>query len=172
MCRELDRGALSDPGVLELLERSVPLRIDLSRVPQGEVERYFRKGWPYLALEPQPALAGEGPPDPSLRVELSGMHDGQSLRQRLEEALAAAVGPHPPREWDDVRAEALRAVREQEAREALLEARELAPTDPDGARALLVAAAQRFAGTDLAADLELVLSRWREGKPFPELAES
>jgi hypothetical protein len=59
-----------------------------------------------------------------------------------------------------------------DARSALLDARDTSVADPSGARANLETAADHFAGTDFEPDLRAVLAAWRPGNDFPELVQA
>jgi hypothetical protein len=99
LCAELDRTVFSDPAVIELAERFVPVRLDLSLLPEEEQRSLTARGYPFLEVwraDGRTAHALVRRPDPRLFVE--SLHDG------LEKS--DATGEQPP--WEELRAEATR----------------------------------------------------------------
>lgn len=94
LCAALDQLVFSDPQVIDLAERTVPVRIDLAQLSQAEQLSYTRRGYPFLEMwrddgRTTHSLARN--PDPQLFVE--SLHDG------LEKS--EATGEQPP--WDEIR---------------------------------------------------------------------
>ncbi|NOT30014.1 MAG: hypothetical protein HOP15_06145, partial [Planctomycetes bacterium] len=95
MAAALDARVFTDPTVIELAERTVPVRIDLSQLPADEQRELTSRGYPFLEMwradgTPTHKLARN--PDPALFVE--SLHDG------LEKS--DATGEQPA--WKELRA--------------------------------------------------------------------
>ena len=94
MAAALDAKVFTDPAVIELAERTVPVRFDLTQLPEAEQLALTSRGYPFLEVwrpdgTPSHSLARK--PDPTTFVE--SLHDG------LEKS--DATGEQPP--WEDVR---------------------------------------------------------------------
>lgn len=108
LCAELDRAVFADPGVVELAERTVPVRIDLAQLSGHEQRSYIVRGYPFLEVwraDGSPAHALARNPDPLTFLE--SLHDGLeksdatgellewsalvSLGERFREARAAEL---------------------------------------------------------------------------------
>ncbi len=159
LCQALESTALSDPGVLTLLERTVPLRLDAAKLPEAEVQQIMRTSWPYLALREA---------DGKVVRLLPVRAPAEEMQQALDSALES--GP-PPAPWEQSEARANVLAATLYARRALLQARERAATDPAEARGELARAAKQAARTPAGDDLARVLSAWSDGAPFPILEE-
>lgn len=99
MAAALDTKVFTDPAVIELAERTVPVRIDLSQLPDAEQRALTSRGYPFLEMwraDGTPTHALVRNPDPALFVE--SLHDG------LEKS--DATGEQPA--WKDLRALARR----------------------------------------------------------------
>lgn len=101
MAAALDAKVFTDPRVVELAERTVPVRIDLTQLPEAEQRALTARGYPFLEVwraDGTPAHALTRSPDPQRFVE--SLHDG------LEKS--DATGEQPP--WPEVRGTARRFV--------------------------------------------------------------
>ncbi len=101
MAAALDAKVFTDPRVVELAERTVPVRIDLTQLPEAEQRALTARGYPFLEVwreDGTPAHALSRSPDPERFVE--SLHDG------LEKS--DATGEQPP--WAEVRGLAQRFV--------------------------------------------------------------
>ncbi len=79
-CHELEKRTFTDPGVIELAERFVPLRVDMTRVGEREKlinEKYGIKGVPIIVF-----LDGTGAEREDLRV--TGFVEPERFRKILE----------------------------------------------------------------------------------------
>jgi len=99
LCKELDARVFSAPEVVALAERVVPLRLDLSQLPEAEQRALTVRGYPFLEVwraDGRTAHSLARRPDPGLFVE--SLHDG------LEKS--DATGEQPP--WELLRSAAAR----------------------------------------------------------------
>ena len=99
LCKELDARVFSAPEVVALAERVVPLRLDLSQLPEEEQRSLTVRGYPFLEVwraDGRTAHSLARKPDPGLFVE--SLHDG------LEKS--DATGEQPP--WETLRSAASR----------------------------------------------------------------
>jgi hypothetical protein len=201
MCLVLDEEVFSAREVVDLVERYVPLRIDLGSIPREEAYALMERGYPFLEVwsperEPLHSLSRE--PDAAFFVE--SMHAGLESVQATENAPT----------WENVRELARtfeRARREEQAghmaaavkafqdladrdagnfaglgadglrriafdvRDGFLDAREAARSDPELAAALLRGLLKRYAGTRYEQDLEVTLERLETDGAFPSIAQ-
>ncbi len=199
MCAALDARVFADPSVVELAERTVPVRIDLSQLPEAEMRALVARGYPFLEVWRQDKTSAHSLsrlPEPRAFVE--SLHDGlaesdatgeqpawelvRSLVRRLLQASAS--------EREGRLAEAERGFRElafdprgtrffaQAAAAGLSRLQDgarsalleaRAATDPAGARRVLEQALERYSGTPFEADLRAVLERLERDGRFPDL---
>ncbi|HEX6886121.1 MAG TPA: thioredoxin family protein [Planctomycetota bacterium] len=99
LCKELDARVFSAPEVVALAERVVPLRLDLSQLPEAEQRALTVRGYPFLEVwraDGRPAHSLARRPDPGLFVE--SLHDG------LEKSDATGEQPG----WELLRSAAAR----------------------------------------------------------------
>jgi len=111
LCKTLDERVFSDDSVAELIERTVPVRIDLAQLSESEQLSFTRRGYPFLEMwrdDGRTTHSLTRSPDPTTFLE--SLHDG------LDES--GATGEQPP--WDEIRSVARRLVA---ARTAELEGR-------------------------------------------------
>ncbi|MSR62710.1 MAG: hypothetical protein EXS08_09745 [Planctomycetes bacterium] len=178
LCAALDAKVFSSESVIELAERTVPVRVNLAELSESEQRSFTARGYPFLEMwrddgRTTHSLARN--PDPAIFVE--SLHDG------LEKSDAA--GEQPP--WEELRGAMRRfldargdelggelAVAEREFRALAADARtppELATRAEEGlrrlaanARALLLEARATAAGDVDGARrlLELGLERYRD----------
>lgn len=123
LCATLDARVFSDPRVIELAERTVPVRVNLADLSPDEQRSFTMRGYPFLEM-----WRGDGRtthslarnPDPTIFVE--SLHDGL--------AKSEATGEQPP--WAELHEASLRfeaartAEREGRMAEAEREFRSLA----------------------------------------------
>jgi hypothetical protein len=97
MAAALDAKVFSDPAVIELAERTVPVRVNLADLPEAEQRSMTARGYPFLEMwradgHTTHSLARN--PDPSVFVE--SLHDG----------LARSDAEGEQRPWPELRAAA------------------------------------------------------------------
>ena len=90
----LDAHVFSDPAVIDLAERTVPVRIDLALLSPAEQEAYTRRGYPFLEM-----WSADGHPLHSLRR----MPDAPTFVESLHDGLAKCAGVDEQPPWDEVR---------------------------------------------------------------------
>jgi hypothetical protein len=103
----LDETVFRDPRVVDLAERTVPIRIDLSQLSDVEQRALIARGYPFLEVwlpDGRPSHSLVRAPDAARFVE--SLHDGL--------ARSEATGEMPP--WEDLRrvAEAFEEARRDE----------------------------------------------------------
>jgi hypothetical protein len=109
MAAALDAKVFTDPDVIELAERTVPVRLDLSQLPPAEQRVLTARGYPFLEVwraDGTPAHSLARNPDPTVFVE--SLHDG------LERS--DATGDQPP--WEELHTLAWRLLEARESERA------------------------------------------------------
>src|SRR5262249_20252909 len=153
LCKQLDTTTFRDPKIAALVERAVPVAIDLSKLEPEERDRIFERRYPLLEIQDS---------NGAILHTFAGTFLDVDVKAELDGSLADA---RPP-DWGVVREHALRRLGEA-ARELLDSAR--AHANEPGAIDDLEKEARRFAGTSFEPDLEAVLARWRATGRFPEI---
>jgi hypothetical protein len=101
MCAALDERVFSDPAVVELSERTVPVRVNLAELSEAEQRSLTARGYPFLEMwrdDGRTTHSLSRAPDPGLFVE--SLHDGL--------ATSDATGELMP--WEELRGAARRFV--------------------------------------------------------------
>lgn len=111
----LDANVFRDARVADLVERTVPIRIDLSQLSDAEQRALIARGYPFLEM-----WRPDGRPSHSLVRAPDAARFLESLHDGLERS--DAVGEQPP--WEDVRrlGEAFESARRGEVEGRLAEA--------------------------------------------------
>lgn len=199
MCVVLERDVFAQAEVLDLVERYVPLRIDLGAIPQDDANALIQRGYPFLevwsferetlhSLSRAP-VAASFVESMQVGLEAAGARGDMPTWERIRSAAQQLDGARADEEAG-LMAEAERgysalASSAQEAfaslgaaglrrlltdvRERFLAAREAAATDPDRALTMLGAALERYRGTRFAPDLEALRRRLEQDGCFPEV---
>ena len=198
-CIEMEATSFRNAEVLELVADVVPIKLDLSKMPESEWRWYWER-YPYFGVQDV-----EG----NELYTFPGMHHEDSLRRHLALGVEKAAEIGPRLSWERVRTlsatlggalaaetdgrlgDACKAYEvltkadvsspffdEGKAGQArighgaaasLVEARELAATDVAAAMLVLDDAVTRFDGTPYADDLSAALDALRERSLFPVL---
>src|SRR5262249_11371460 len=97
----LDAKVFSDPDVIELVERTVPVRVTLPPLSDEEQLSYTRRGYPFLEMWRD---------DGRTTHSLTRRADPQMFAESLHDGLAKsdATGEQPP--WEELRSWAQRFV--------------------------------------------------------------
>jgi hypothetical protein len=194
ICAGFQANEFRDPKVQALVERSVPVAIDLLSLDEKQRNEMWNRRYPLLELQDD-------------RGEIVRTFGGTMAEVDMQGELASALQDVKAPKWPKVRelaaaweraqsdeeagkladaAKALEKLAQQKdepafavqgqaglsdigvlARRAIEHARQRAETDPKGARTELDSVIERFAGTPFEADLRAVAAAWRSGGPFP-----
>lgn len=88
MCAALDARVFSDPAVVELAERTVPVRVNLADLPEAEQRSFTSRGYPFLEVwrpDGRTTHSLKRNPDPGVFVE--SLHDGLAKSDATGELL-------------------------------------------------------------------------------------
>jgi len=92
LCAQLDREVFADPAVVELAERTVPVRVDLAQLSSWEQRSYTVRGYPFLEVWRADGSSAHNlarTPDP--RSFLESLHDGLAESEATGELLDWSV---------------------------------------------------------------------------------
>jgi hypothetical protein len=90
MCKALDADVFTDTDVRELAERFVPIRFDLSQLPEAEAQVFIERGFPFLEAWCQEA---------DRRVPLDRAIDADAFEASLREGLTSCAAPPDAPSW-------------------------------------------------------------------------
>jgi hypothetical protein len=179
LCAELDRTVFADPDVVDLAERTVPVRIDMAQLASHEQRSYMARGYPFLEV-----WRSDGrPAHPLVRVP-----DPLGFLESLHDGLAASDATGEPLEWSLIvalgeRFQAARAAElegrtgeaQREFRALALDARvpgEIAMRSSAGLQRLASEARERLLAAREVAERDLALAQRQLGEARAHFAGS
>ncbi|MBL8856923.1 MAG: hypothetical protein JNL28_00240 [Planctomycetes bacterium] len=198
ICRGFQRDQFQDPAILALVEKSVPLKIDLLALEESEMQELWSRRYPLLEMQDERgtilrtfpgtfadvdmrdeldrALAGAKDPDWGVVRRLTALfllaRDAES-KERWTAASPALTELAAHEDLPNFAAAGRNGLARMAAAAARIveEARVSAKKSSDSALSNFEEAAARFSGTPFEPDLRAVQAAWRRTGRFPELKQ-